>query len=172
MYDRPSRYTLMLLLAGSILASVPAQASEREAGPAFLAGSGWFDANRRRDQAVEVRLEYRSRPLGAGLRAVAATLATTDGSLFAGTGLAYRIQFSGWDLTPTFVPGLYRRGGGRDLGCPVEFRSQLELGRRLDGGARIAVAVSHLSNAGLGSRNPGQESLTISYEWPSHWRRR
>ena len=66
---------------------------------------------------------------------------------------------------PTFVPGVYRQADGRDLGYPLEFRSQLEVGHRLRAGPRIAVAFSHLSNAGLGSRNPGQESLTINYEW-------
>jgi hypothetical protein len=45
-------------------------------------GHGWFDANRRRNQAAELRLEYRSPSLTGGLRAVAATLATSDGSLF------------------------------------------------------------------------------------------
>jgi hypothetical protein len=155
-----------LLLFGTMLLTVgPAAAADREADASFVVGTGWFDANRRRDQAAELRLEYRSPSLVSGLRAVAATLATSDGSLFVGTGLAYEVRLGGWDVTPTFVPGVYRRGQGRDLGYPLEFRSQLELGRRLSGGGRVAVAVSHLSNAGLGSTNPGQESLTVSYEW-------
>ncbi len=82
-----------------------------------------------------------------------------------GTGIAYEVRLGRWDVTPTFVPGLYRHGGGRDLGYPVEFRSQLEIGHRLRGGPRIAVAFSHQSNGGLGSRNPGEETLTINYEW-------
>jgi hypothetical protein len=60
---------------------------------------------------------------------------------------------------------VYRQGDGRDLGYPLEFRSQLEIGHRFRGGPRIALAFSHLSNAGLGSHNPGQESVTINYEW-------
>ena len=32
-------------------------------------------------------------------------------------------------------------------------------------GGRASLGLLHLSNAGLGSRNPGQESLTINYEW-------
>ncbi len=117
------------------------------------------------DQAVEGRLEYRSGPLARGLRAVAAALATTDRSLFLGAGIAYEMSMGRWDVTPSFVPGLYRHGGGRDLGYPLEFRTQAEVGYRLRRGSRVALAFSHLSNAGLGARNPGQESLTVNYGW-------
>jgi hypothetical protein len=165
------RHALLVLASACLFAPGRVQASEHE-GPGLLFGTGWFDANRRRDQAAEARLEYRSGTLTGGLRAVAATHATTDGSLFAGAGLAYGIRIGRFDLTPSFVPGVYRRGDGRDLGYPLEFRSQLELGRRLRGGQRIAVAVSHLSNAGLGSSNPGQESLTLNFEWPGRHRNR
>lgn len=165
MDDRLSRHALRLLLAACLLAGDRVQASELGRGPTFVAATGWFDCNRRHDQAAEMRLEYRSRPLGPGLRAVAATLATTDGSLFVGTGFAFELRLGRWDVTPTFVPGVYRQGDGRDLGYPLEFRSQLEVGHRFPGGTRLALAFSHLSNAGLGSRNPGQESVTINYEW-------
>jgi hypothetical protein len=156
---------IVVALTTSLLGGGLAQASEWPTGGTLVAGSGWFDCNRRRDQAAELRLEYRTRPLGSGVRLVAATLATSDRSYFAGAGVAYEIRLGSWDLTPTFVPGLYTHGDGRDLGYPLEFRSQLELGRRLRGGSRVAVAFSHLSNAGLGSRNPGQESLTLNVEW-------
>jgi len=165
MDDRIPRHALLLLLTACLLAGGRVQASEFGRGPTFVAGTGWFDCNRRRDQAAEFRLEYRSRSLAHGLRAVGAAHATTDGSLFVGTGVAFELRLGRWDVTPTFVPGVYRQGDGRDLGYPLEFRSQLEIGHRLRGGPRIAVAFSHLSNAGLGSRNPGQESLTINYEW-------
>ncbi len=155
MDDRFLRHALPLLLTACLLAGGPAQASELGPGPTFVAGSGWLDCNRRRDQAAEIRLEYRSRPLAPGRRALAASLATTDGSLFVGTEVAFELRRGRWDVTPTFVPGVYRQGDGRDLGYPLEFRSQLEIGHRLRGGARIALASSHLSNAGLGSRNPG-----------------
>jgi hypothetical protein len=159
------RHALLLLLTGCLLTGGRVQASELGSGATFVAGTGWFDCNRRRDQAAEMRLEYRSRPLAPHLRAAAATLATSDGSLFVGTGVAFELRVGRWDVTPTFVPGVYRQGDGRDLGYPLEFRSQLEVGHRFRGGPRIAVAFSHLSNAGLGSRNPGQESLTVNYEW-------
>ena len=41
----------------------------------------------------------------------------------------------GWRLTPGFAVSIYEEGSeGKDLGGPVEFRSSLELSRRLPGG--------------------------------------
>jgi hypothetical protein len=67
---------------------------------------------------------------------------------------------------PTFAPGYYRQGNGKDLGYPLEFRSQLELGFRFAPGQRFSIAFAHLSNGGLGRSNPGQESLTLAWQVP------
>lgn len=170
--SKRSRCHAILFLVPALFAAGGVRGSDREEGTTLLVATGWFDANRKRDQAAEGRLELRSGTFAAGARAVAAAIATTDGSLFAGLGVVYPIRLGHWDVTPSFVPGLYRRGHGRDLGYPLEFRSQLELGWRFAGGRRVAIALSHLSNAGLGTSNPGQESLTMSYEWCGNRRSR
>jgi hypothetical protein len=104
--------------------------------------------------------------LGAGRHsptvcAVAAALSTTDGSLFVGTRSP---SSSGWSLgrDADIQPGVYRQGTDGPS-ATLEFRSQPR--SAFASGAAHRLAFSHLSNAGLGSRNPGQESLTINYEW-------
>lgn len=116
---------------------------------------------------MEARVEYRVRRVTRPLWGIAAGTMTGDSTLFVGVGLGYELPLGRhWTLTPTFAPGYYRKGHGKDLGFPLEFRSQIELGYEFQGGPRIAVAISHLSNARLGSRNPGQESLTLACEIP------
>ncbi|HET7294505.1 MAG TPA: acyloxyacyl hydrolase [Vicinamibacteria bacterium] len=151
---------------GLLAAGVPALASGNPGNSSLAIGTGWFDCNRRRDQAIETRIEYRRPVSASGLQAVGAGVATTDGSIFVGGGIAYAIPLGRFDLTPSFVPGLYRQGTGKDLGYPVEFRSQLEAGARLGRRSRVALAFSHTSNGGLGSANPGQESLTLTVQVP------
>lgn len=134
---------------------------------ALSLGAGWFDFNRQRDEAVELRVEYRAGPAGSPLRALAIATATDDSSLFLGLGLGYEIHLgSRLALTPSLAPGYYRRGNGKDLGYSLEFRTQVELGYRLSGGVRLVAAAAHISNAGLGSRNPGEESLAFGCEIP------
>ena len=52
------------------------------------------------------------------------------------------------------------RGDG-DLGHVVEFRSSLELSVAPDRMVRVGLGFSHISNAHLGTRNPGVEVLTL-----------
>ncbi len=48
----------------------------------------------------------------------------------------------------------------------TEFRSALELGYEWANRKRLALAIYHLSNAGLYDRNPGSNSLILTYSFP------
>ena len=149
----------------------PALSEEQKGDPSFVAvGAGFFDFNRKKDDGLEVRLEYRSgqkfmdtifKPFGA------VGYSPTDHA-FLGGGLLVDMFFGRrYVLTPSFGPHIYSGGNSKlDLGHILEFRSQLEFSYRLDDRARIGVAVSHYSNAGLGSKNPGSESLMFYYNHP------
>ena len=69
-------------------------------------------------------------------------------------------------VTPSFAPGLYERGDGKELGHIVEFRSGLDLAYRKENGRRIGVEVHHLSNASLDENNPGTETFLFTYSIP------
>jgi lipid A 3-O-deacylase len=68
-----------------------------------------------------------------------------------------------WSLLPSLSGGYYSDGAGKDLGHDVEFYSQLRLEYRLATGAGIGLGVGHISNAGLGDKNPGAETVYLSY---------
>ena len=72
-----------------------------------------------------------------------------------------------WYVAPSFGVTLYWKGDGKDLGFPLEFRSALELGREV-GPWKVGLALAHLSNSRLSSKNPGAESLTLRIRraWP------
>lgn len=73
-----------------------------------------------------------------------------------------------WRLVGYTGVGHYRPGDdeeGRELGGPVEFRSGLELSRRLGERSWLGLSFDHLSNAVLYDRNPGSESLVLVWSW-------
>ena len=117
---------------------------------------------------LQLQIEYRSfircfpkaRPL-VGL------FGTDKGSLYFYSGMALDI-FLGKRvvLTPSFAPGLYFKGYGKNLHFPVEFRSCMELSFVLPNQGRIGGQFYHISNASLGSKNPGAESLIFFYALP------
>ena len=91
-------------------------------------------------------------------------IATGRGTLYAYAGVRTDIPLEGrWVLSPNWGLGLYSFGNGRDLGGALEFRSGLEVSYRLKEGDRIGLSLYHLSNADLYRRNPGSESLVLSY---------
>lgn len=139
--------------------------------PAFISMSaGWFDFNRQKDEGVEFRGEYRSNYKIPGIQAkpFAAVGGATSGHYFAGAGILWDVFFGRRVvLTPSFAPHVYTGGDSKlDLGHTVEFRSQLEVAYRLDNRSRIGLAVSHYSNASLGDKNPGTETLSLYYSIP------
>ena len=69
-------------------------------------------------------------------------------------------------FTPSFGAGIYNDGSGKKLGNDLQFRTSLEISYELKNKNRIGVSFSHISNANLGSKNPGVEILSFSYHIP------
>ncbi|MBB4286316.1 acyloxyacyl hydrolase [Roseospira goensis] len=97
-----------------------------------------------------------------------AGLEVTDrGAVYAYGGLALDVFFGErFVVTPNAAAGYYSAGEGRDLGYPLEFRTGIEAAYQFGNGSRLGVAYHHISNAGLGDRNPGIETLTLNYALP------
>lgn len=154
-----------LALAGSVGATAAGAADDE---PDFLSiGAGWYDFNDNMD-AADARIEYRSNWKMLGfIKPWAGVEVTSDKAFYGAGGVLVDIYFGRrLVLTPSFGVGAYADGDGKDLGNTIEFRSQLELGYRFDDWSRVSLAVSHISNAGLGDSNPGTEVATIYYHLP------
>ncbi len=155
------------VLAGALAAALwtaPAAAQD----PEFFAVSlGYHDIQRNRKPALEGRIEYRSDKRLGFLKTLGGLMATADGAAYLYAGVSVDVYLGRrWVVTPSFAPGLYRRGSGKDLGHVVEFRSQLEIAYRFDDRSRIGISYNHVSNASLGDRNPGVETLALTYAVP------
>jgi len=156
---------LIALLVGLfLLSTVPAVAEEASAGWAFSLGLYDFIDS---DKAVEAGVEYRFQSFALwklGLKPVVGFSATEDENFWGYAGLAYDLRLSErWTATPQFAIGLYENGNGKELGGVVEFRSGLEISRRLNNGARVGMLFYHLSNSRIHELNPGSESLVMTW---------
>ena len=67
------------------------------------------------------------------------------------------------NIIPSFAPGLYSMGDGKDLGSPLEFKSEVQLSIDLLPGSKLGYSQSHLSNADLGDKNPGADSYMFNF---------
>ncbi len=139
--------------------------------PDFLSiSAGWFDFNRQKDPGAEFRIEYRSdyKVPYVQFKPFLAAGGATSGHGFIGAGVLWDIYLGRRVvMTPSFAPHYYIGGDDDlDLGHKLEFRSQLEVAYRFDDRSRLGLAVSHYSNASIGDKNPGTETLSLYYSMP------
>ncbi len=140
----------------------------------FSVSTGIFDLMREKHRTWEVSLEYKfhfSRPKAPlhflEFRPLVGAMATVKGSTYLYAGL--NLDLFPCDqivVAPGFAAGWYQAGNGKNLGYPVEFRSGVELAWQFKDASRLGIHFYHLSNAGLGRRNPGEESFVLFYDIP------
>ena len=88
---------------------------------------------------------------------------TADSASYFYTGVQAEYKIGKLNLTPSFSPGIYSMGDGKDLGSPLEFKSELQLSVDLLPGTKLGYSQSHLSNAGLDDKNPGADSYMFNF---------
>ena len=71
-----------------------------------------------------------------------------------------------WTLTPSFGAGIFDDSREVKLGHDLEFRSGLKLSYQFDNKVRLGLGIFHISNAGLGDKNPGTEPVFLSLSVP------
>ena len=156
---------ILLGVVLSAISSVTRAASQD--GDMLAFSAAYFDVNQRKNEAGEFRVEYRADEHMWIFKPFGGAMATTDGALHGFAGLLIDIPL--WDriyVTPSFAPGLYHDGNGKDLFYTLEFRSQIEISYRFNNGHRLGASFNHISNANLGDDNPGVESAALTYIVP------
>tara|TARA_B100001123_G_scaffold291154_1_gene324575 strand:- start:71 stop:580 length:510 start_codon:yes stop_codon:yes gene_type:complete len=136
---------------------------------------GYFDFNKQKNEAVDIRFEKRldkeifdlgpeEEPLYY-IKPFYGIEITTDSAVYGIGGIFIEEKISkNFFLTPSFGIGAFSKGNGKDLGHEIEFRSTLEISYKLKNKNRIGLSIGHISNAGIGDTNPGAEILSLSYQ--------
>ncbi len=130
--------------------------------PLVAVGAGYAEAGRHHSGGI-YQAEYRfSRFLFEDIRPIALLISPQLRSLFIGLGLGIEFHtLKHLVLTPSLTPGLYWKGSGKDLGCILEFCSAFELAYECSNCMRLGAQIYHISNASLGTHNPGMNALVF-----------
>ena len=97
------------------------------------------------------------------IKPVTGFMLTTDTATYLYTGIQAEYKIGKLNLIPSFTPGLYHEGDGKDLGHLVEFKSELQLSLDLSPTTEFGFSYNHLSNASLGEKNPGANSYMFNF---------
>lgn len=159
-----NRFKVLAAVAALVLLRPGAAAA---ADPDYLSFSaGAFDINDT-ETAAEFRVEYRSDWRRYILTPMIGLMANSDGGVYGYGGVFIDFYFGRrLVVSPNFAIGGYRQGNSKDLGSTIEFRSGIEFAYRFDDRSRLGLAFQHISNASIDEKNPGTESLVLTYSIP------
>ena len=89
---------------------------------------------------------------------------TGKSSIYLYTGVEADYSLGPITVSPSFAPGYYEAGDGKNLGSALEFKSEIKLGIDLFKNSKLGYSYSHISNNDWGDVNPGtdNQSITVS----------
>ena len=88
---------------------------------------------------------------------------TENSAAYLYTGVEWNYEMSDkLKFTPSFAPGIYHEGDGKDLGHALEFRTEVQLSYSISESTNLGISYNHISNASLGDKNPGANSYMFN----------
>ena len=88
---------------------------------------------------------------------------TGKGSAYFYTGIEGQYSMGPLKVLPSFSPGLYEKGSGKDLGSALEFKSELKVGLDIFDNSHFGYSYRHISNNNWGSVNPGTDNQSLTF---------
>tara|TARA_B100001029_G_scaffold169758_1_gene164960 strand:- start:648 stop:1148 length:501 start_codon:yes stop_codon:yes gene_type:complete len=141
-------------------------AEETRSGLKFYTGTFDFSDEGARSRLFGVQHQnsnlYRDTFLGE-VSPITGAMMTADNALYLYSGIETNYSFGRLNITPSFTPGYYNQGDGKDLGHGLEFKSEVQLSFDLGETTNLGMSYNHVSNASLGDKNPGANSYTFNF---------
>ena len=88
---------------------------------------------------------------------------TNKSSIYLYTGVQAEYKIGSLNIVPSFAPGYYNSGDGKNLGSPLEFKSQIKISFDILKDAKVGFSYSHISNNDWGDINPGVDNKKVSF---------
>ena len=134
----------------------------------FNVYSGMFDFSDDGKRSTLIGIQHQNENLNrdtflGNLSPITGVLITSDNAGYVYTGVQAQYKIGILNITPSFTPGLYHEGDGKDLGHMLEFKSEVQLSLDLSKNTELGFSYNHLSNASLGDKNPGANSYMFNF---------
>ncbi len=130
--------------------------------------SGMFDFSDDGKRSTLVGIQHQNENLNrdtflGNLSPITGALITADNAGYVYTGVQAQYKLGNLNITPSFTPGLYHEGDGKDLGHILEFKSEVQISLDIFKNSELGFSYNHISNASLGDKNPGANSYMFNF---------
>ena len=161
------KFIINLLMITFAFSSIADEKISNDRNTEFNVYTGMFDFSDDGKRSTLVGFEHQDENLNrdtffGNLSPITGFLFTADNAGYFYTGVQAQYKMGFLNFTPSFTPGLYHEGDGKDLGHIIEFKSELQLSLDLSKSSELGFSYNHLSNASLGDKNPGANSYMFN----------
>ena len=130
--------------------------------------SGMFDFSDNGKRSTLIGFQHQNVDLNrdtflGNLSPITGALITADNAGYIYTGIQAQYKLGNLNITPSFTPGLYHEGDGKDLGHILEFKSEVQISLDIFKNSELGFSYNHISNASLGDKNPGANSYMFNF---------
>ena len=134
----------------------------------FSVYSGMFDFSDDGKKSALIGFQHQNENLNrdtflGNISPITGAMITADNAGYIYTGVQAQYKIGSLNITPSFTPGLYHEGDGKDLGHMLEFKSEVQLSIDFSQSSKLGFSYNHISNASLGDKNPGANSYMFNF---------
>jgi len=157
------------LIAILALLFLPINAEENDNINQYNFYTGNFDFSDDKQKAILFGFQHQNTTLErktflGNVSPVTGGFVTESSAVYVYTGVEWNYDMGGkMTFTPSFTPGLYNQGDGKDLGHVLEFKTEIQASYATSESSSFGVSYNHISNASLGDKNPGANSYMFNY---------
>ena len=131
--------------------------------------TGMFDFSDHKQRSAIIGMEHQNNELfikgkRGSYSPITGAFWTEKNAFYLYTGIQAEYELGSFIISPSFAPGYYNEGGGKDLGYPLEFKTEVQLSYDWSESTHFGMSYNHISNAHLNpNKNPGANSYMFNF---------
>ena len=155
----------LIIFQSSIIAD---EKNENSKNTEFNIYTGMFDFSDDGKRSTLIGFQHQNEDLNrdtflGNLSPITGAMITGDNASYIYTGVQANYKIGVLNVTPSFAPGYYHEGNGKDLGHVLEFKSEVQFSYASSNKTSFGLSYNHVSNASLGDKNPGANSYMFNF---------
>ena len=144
------KFLINLLMITFAFSSIAEEKVLKDQNTEFSVYTGMFDFSDDGKKSTLIGFQHQNENLNrdtflGNLSPITGFLFTADNAGYFYTGVEAQYKIGSINFTPSFTPGLYHEGDGKDLGHVIEFKSELQFSLDLSGDSQLGISYNHIS---------------------------
>ncbi len=159
---------LLILILISFSFTVKAEENKNISEHEYNFYTGNFDFSDHKQKSILVGFQHQNENLErvtflGNASPITGGFVTENSAAYVYTGVEWNYAISDkLKFTPSFAPGIYHQGDGKDLGHALEFKTEVQASYLVSESTSLGMSYNHISNASLGDKNPGANSYMFN----------